>query len=184
METTSVDKDFEETLNSELKTDGVRVENKDKEEEDEEESSEDENPITEHTKNLIACKFANSLRTDPAVMSKMITCLKHIDKMSEGEARKYLAVLNNSNIGEMSNSTVDYVLKHLSNHFINPERPDIKEDFLKDRFVRMMLNDKLTSLFLYLGDMAGAILFIMYSLDSWYGNKNVNVKEESNASGS
>lgn len=183
METKSVDVNFEKALNEDLPDIKKRVKI-DGEENSEEENNEDPSllkPISNYTKNLIACKFAGALNQDPVATSKMMGLLKQLESMTEAEGRIFLSSIETADISMMSDFSVTFMLRYLSKYFVNPNNKEAQEHILQDRFVRSALSHKMTEAFCSLGSWAGAFLFIIYAVESWSTNnitEHINTKED------
>jgi hypothetical protein len=182
MQTQSVDSKFEEVLKEKLPESNTRVHiDGDDEVEDEDKTKVDPEllkPVSEYTKNLIACKFAGALNNDPVATQKMMGVLKSLESASEGEARLFLKSIETSDISLMSDRSVTYLLRYISKHFVNPNNHDAMENILHDRYVRSALSHKMTEAFCYLGTWAGVFLFIVYAVESWSSNTLTQLEDE------
>lgn len=173
METKSVDKKFEDVLNATLPTDGERVHIKNLENDEETIEEEEEDPalnrgISNHTKNLIAHRYASCLVDDPVKSAKIMGCLKHIQNLTEREGRMYLETLSTTNMISLSNRSIDFVLDLFCTSLVNPTRPDCIARIKADPYIRSTISDKLAEVHVYLGSFSGALLFCLHALDSYY----------------
>ena len=174
MQTKSVDSQFEKVLEENLPENSHRVgvEGEDEVEDAPESTNPDLlKPVSAYTKNLIACKFAGALNNDPVTTSKMMSVLKSLENMTEGEARLFLQSIETSDISLMSDRSVTYLLKYISKYFVNPSNIEAQENIVQDRFIRSALSHKMTELFCHLGTWAGVFLFVVYAVESWAENR-------------
>lgn len=173
MQTKSVDTQFEKVLEDNLPEHKQREHIDGEDEAEEATETVDPNllkPVSNFTKNLIACKFAGALNNDPVATTKMMGVLKSLEGMTEGEARMFLQSIETSDISLMSDKSVTYLLKYISKYFVNPNNKESQENIIQDRFIRSSLSHKMTELFCHLGTWAGVFLFVVYAVESWSEN--------------
>lgn len=175
MQTKSVDINFENVLSADLPTinkDRVEIENDEFKKDLEEDQEEDLGPLSRKTRDEILLCYINAINaTNPQNVDFILNHIKKMEYLSEKEGRILLEALHANNVHAVSSEAVTILIKILSKQFINPVRPDIRKEVVKDKFIRMSISGWISRIFCWIGDMAGVILFVLYSLES-YSNIN------------
>lgn len=168
METKSVDSDFEDFLKTPLEKNKERVKVTDEIPDEELEEDIPDKPISENTKKRIIGRFMNCLNSDPDNCGKIMNVLKNLDGLTEKEGLLYLKTLNAANLNHITDSAITLILKNLNDIMINPSRKDIKDAVLRDGRIRTTISNVIGDIFVEMGDLAGAILYVLYAAESYF----------------
>lgn len=167
MNTQSVDPNLESFLKDPLQTKGDRGASIRDEELNQDDGEDSSIPITETTKNQIIFHFTNSIIKDPQFLERIMRLMDHLKEFTEKEAQEYLRTIRLADVASISSHSVTLILKTLSHYFVNPFKPKSVLKIINDPHIRSSLTNALSYVYSYLGNMSGAILFIIYSLDSY-----------------
>lgn len=183
-----VDENLNKFLDNELPQTDIRNVEVDQEEFAEDDVL-DSTPITNSTKQkLLHYLRQNSPEVNDA--KKLVQILHQINQMSEQEAKNYLTSIQHISAAQSDSEIIKIIINQLTDIFFNPAQPKLKQDCLNDRHVINTATNMMMDLFGQIGNISGAIVFVLYAAASWYkkeqnyhvakdtGN-NQNDKEES-----
>lgn len=166
-----VDEQLNKFLENELPQTNVRNVDVDQEEFAEDDVL-DSTPISNSTKQkLLHYLRQNSPEINDA--KKLVQILYQINKMSEQEASNYLTSIQHISAAQSDSEIVRLIINQLTEIFFNPSQPKFKSDCINDRYVLNTATNMMMDIFGQIGNISGAIVFVLYGVASWY-KKEIN----------
>jgi len=166
MNETVVDPELESFVKKDLGINKNRVEVAGDELSDDSSDSEDDKKITKATKTSIARAFCNTDLTD-ARPAKLMNMLTKMEGMTEKQAKTFLDALRLTESINVSDDLVTTIIKISTSITVNPKRKDVIEKIINDKHVKRSVSLMCADLFDLIGNVAGVVVYVLYSLLSW-----------------
>lgn len=138
----------------------------------------DDKKVSEKTKQAIASLISRCAVNSEVNAARIMTILSRIEKMNENQAKSYLKALKMAETTFMSDELIDTIIQLSAQLTVHPNRYDIYNRIIIDKHVKRSFTAMVGDLFDVIGNASGVIVFILYSLLSWY---NVGPEKTNNA---